>query len=112
MAKSISLNEIRSRCVEFVVAWRDVAGEERQEAQSFVRDLLMAFGISETRAALYEKRVQRSSTGNQGYIDALVPGLLLIEMKSNGKNLGLAEFQAMDYIHNLADAEVPRYVLQ
>lgn len=111
MEKSLSLNEIRSRCAQFVVEWRDAAGDERQEDQSFVRDLLMAFGISETKSTLYQKRVQRSSTGNQGYIDALVPGLLLIEMKSSGKPLALAEAQALDYIHHLPEAEVPRYVL-
>lgn len=111
MDKSLSLNEIRTRCANFVLEWQDSAGDERQDAQSFVRDLLMAFGISETKAALYEKRVKRSSTGNQGYIDALVPGLLLIEMKSAGKPLGLAEAQALDYIQHLADAEAPRYVL-
>ncbi len=111
MEKSLSLNEIRSRCAQFVIDWRGVQGGERQEAQSFIRDLLLAFGISQTKAALYEKKVQRSSTGNQGYIDALVPGLLLIEMKSSGKSLALAEAQALDYIHHLPDAEVPRYVL-
>jgi len=111
MSKPLSLNEIRSRCSEFVIEWRDAAGDERQEAQSFVRDLLAAFGITETRAALYEKRAQRTSTGSQGYIDALVPGLLLIEMKSAGKNLGLAEIQALDYVNALTDTEQPRYVL-
>ena len=109
--KSLSLNEIRSRCAQFVIEWRASPGDERQEAQSFVRDLLSAFGISETKAALYEKRVQKSSTGNQGYIDALVPGLLLIEMKSAGRPLGIAEAQALDYIQHLSNAEAPRYVL-
>lgn len=111
MDKAISLNEIRSRCAEFVVKWRDAVGEEKQEDQSFVRDLLHAFGISETRAALYQKRSTKSSTGTTGYIDALVPGVLLIEIKSAGKNLGLAEIQAMDYIQHLSETEVPKYVL-
>jgi hypothetical protein len=71
----------------------------------------MAFGITETKAALYQKKVQRSSTGNDGFIDALVPGLLLIEMKSVGRPLALAEAQALDYIQHLSDAEAPRYVL-
>lgn len=109
--KALSLNEIRTKCAQFVLDWQDSVGDERQEAQSFVRDLLMAYGISETKAALYEKRVQRSSTGNQGYIDALIPGLLLVEMKSAGKNLGLAEIQAMDYIQHLPESESPRYIL-
>ena len=110
-SKPLSLNEIRARCAEFVISWRDSSGDERQDGQSFVRDLLAAFGISETRAALYEKRANRTSTGNQGYIDALVPGLLLVEMKSSGKNLGLAEIQALDYVNSLTDTEQPRYIL-
>jgi hypothetical protein len=109
--KGLSLNEIRTRAAQFVIDWRDAKGYEKQEDQSFVRELLQVFGVSETRAALYQKRVQRSSTGNQGYIDALIPGLVLIEMKSAGKNLGLAEIQALDYIQHLEEAEVPRYVL-
>ncbi|MGO1662011.1 MAG: DNA methyltransferase [Canibacter sp.] len=109
--KSLSLNEIRTRASQFVVEWRSSPGDERQEAQSFVRDLLHIFGITETRAALYEKRVQRSSTGQQGYIDALIPGQLLIEMKSTGKNLGLAEIQALDYVNGLSDVEQPKFIL-
>lgn len=111
MGKNLAFNEIRSRCAQFALEWRDANGDERQEAQSFVRDLLMAYGISETKAALYEKRVKRSSTGNQGYIDALIPGLLLIEMKSSGRPLEIAESQALDYLQNLDDAEMPKYVL-
>jgi hypothetical protein len=109
--KSLSLNEIRSRCAQFVIDWRDSDGAEKQEAEGFVRDLLTAFGISRTKAALYQKKVQKASTGNDGYIDALVPGVLLFEMKTKGKSLALAEQQALDYIHNLSDAESPRYVL-
>ena len=111
MDKSLSLNEIRTRAAQFVIDWRDAKGEEEQEDQSFIRDLLQVFGISKTRAALYQKKVRRSSTGNVGKVDALIPGLVLIEMKSAGKNLGLAEIQALDYIQHLQEAEVPRYVL-
>lgn len=111
MDKNISLNEIRSRCAQFVLDWKDSSGGEKQDDQSFVRDLLMAYGITATKAALYQKKVQRASTGNDGYVDALVPGLLLIEMKSVGRPLALAEAQALDYIHHLSDAETPRYVL-
>lgn len=87
MAKALSLNEIRRRAAQFVVDWRDEPGDERQQAQSFIRDLLRVFGITSTKAALYEKRAKRSSTGHRGYIDALVPGLCAIEMKSAGKDL-------------------------
>lgn len=111
MAKALSLNEIRRRAAQFVVDWRDEPGDERQQAQSFVRDLLRTFGITGTKAALYEKRAKRSSTGHQGYIDALVPGLCLIEMKSAGKDLTAAERQALDYVDDLPDVEAPRWVI-
>ena len=106
-----SLNEIRKRAAKFVSEWKDEPGEERQQAQSFVRDLLGVYGITETTAAAYERRAKRSSTGQGGYIDALVPGLCLIEMKSSGKNLEQAEQQALDYIDDLTDAEAPRWVV-
>ena len=111
MAKSLSLNEIRRKAAQFAVDWRDSPGDERQDGQSFVRDLLRVFGITATKAALYEKRAKRSSTGGRGYIDALVPGLCAIEMKSAGKDLEDAVTQALDYIDDLADAETPRYVI-
>ena len=105
------MNEIRTRAARFARDWKNEPGEERQQAQSFVRDLLGVYGITETRAAFYEKRVKRSSTGSRGYIDALIPGLALIEMKSEGKDLLIAEQQALDYIDNLPDPEVPRWLL-
>ncbi|NLA65671.1 MAG: class I SAM-dependent DNA methyltransferase, partial [Leucobacter sp.] len=111
MSKPLSLNEIRSRAAEFVVAWRESPGDERQDAQTFVSELLGVYGITERRAALYEKRAKRTSTGAGGYIDALVPGQLLIEMKSAGKPLWVAEQQALDYMDALSDNEQPRYVL-
>lgn len=111
VAKTLSMNEIRSRAARFARDWKDEPGDERQQAQSFVRDLLGVYGITETRAAFYEKRVKRSSTGSRGYIDALIPGLALIEMKSAGKDLAAAEQQALDYIDDLPDPEVPRWVI-
>jgi hypothetical protein len=109
--KSLSMNEIRTRAAQFIRDWQHEPGDERQQAQSFVRDLLGVYGITQTRAAFYEKRVKRSSTGSRGYIDALIPGLALIEMKSSGKDLAAAEQQALDYIDDLPDPEMPRWVL-
>lgn len=111
MAKSLTLNEIRKRAANFSASWATEPGDERQQAQSFVRELLNVYGVSEARAAFYEHRVQRTSTGNRGYIDALIPGLLVIEMKSADKDLVAAEQQALDYINDLPDPELPRWVL-
>ncbi|MFD6178763.1 MULTISPECIES: DNA methyltransferase [unclassified Isoptericola] len=111
MPKPPSLNEIRTRAAGFVNDWRDAEGYERGEAQSFVRDLLAVYGITATRAGLYEFRAKRSSSGARGYIDALVPGVAAIEMKSAGKDLVEAEKQALDYLDSLSDAEMPRWVI-
>lgn len=111
MPKPPSLNEIRTRAAGFVKDWRGAEGYERGEAQSFVRDLLAVYGITATRAGLYEFRAKRSSSGARGYIDALVPGVAAIEMKSAGKDLVEAEKQALDYLDSLSDAEMPRWVI-
>ncbi len=111
MPKPPSLNQIRTRAAGFVSDWRGAEGYERGEAQSFVRDLLAVYGITATRAGLYEFRAKRSSSGTRGYIDALVPGVAAIEMKSAGKDLVEAEKQALDYLDSLSDAEMPRWVI-
>ncbi|MCL2787922.1 MAG: class I SAM-dependent DNA methyltransferase [Micrococcales bacterium] len=111
MSKPLALDVVRSRAGAFARRWADSPGDERQEAQSFVRDLLGVYGITDTRAALYEYRAKRSSTARVGYIDALIPGLAVVEMKSAGKHLATAEAQAMDYLDDLTDAEFPRYIL-
>ena len=111
MPKALSLNEIRSRCAAFAAEWRRHEGYERGEGQEFIRELLSAYGLPRTRAALYERRAQRSSTGGRGFIDALIPGLTVIEMKSAGEDLEKAEEQALDYLDGLSEAEYPRYVI-
>lgn len=109
--KPLVLSDIRSRAGAFVAQWRDAEGYERGEAQSFVRDLLQVFGITRSTAAVYEKRAQRASTGHRGYIDALISGTALIEMKSAGRDLVEAERQALDYIESLTEHERPDYVI-
>ncbi|MGP5697339.1 type IIL restriction-modification enzyme MmeI, partial [Brachybacterium alimentarium] len=109
--KPLVLSDIRSRAGAFVAQWREVEGYERGEAQSFVQDLLRVFGITRSTAAVYEKRAQRASTGQRGYIDALISGTALIEMKSAGEDLVKAEVQALDYIESLTEHERPDYVI-
>lgn len=111
MPASLSLNTIRERCVKFAHEWSDCVGDEKQEGHEFMRELMQCFGITKRKAISYERRSNRASTGRQGYIDALIPGKALIEMKSAGKDLDKAEGQALDYIHDLADVETPRLLI-
>ena len=111
MPATLSLNAIRDRCVKFAYDWSDCVGDEKQDGHEFMRELMKCFGITKRKAISYERRSNRASTGRQGYIDALIPGKALIEMKSAGKNLDEAEDQALDYIHDLADVETPRLLI-
>ena len=111
MPATLSLNAIRERCVKFAYDWSDCVGDEKQDGHEFMRELMKCFGITKRKAISYERRSNRASTGRQGYIDALIPGKALIEMKSAGKDLNKAEEQALDYIHNLADVETPRLLI-
>ena len=111
MPATLSLNTIRERCVKFAHEWSDCVGDEKQEGHEFMRELMQCFGITKRKAISYERRSNRASTGRQGYIDALIPGKALIEMKSAGKDLDKAEEQALDYIHDLANVETPRLLI-
>ncbi|MBN8463816.1 MAG: class I SAM-dependent DNA methyltransferase [Dechloromonas sp.] len=44
-------------------------------------------------------------------MDLFWPGILLVEMKSRGKNLDRAYGQAMDYFPGIAERDLPRFVL-
>ena len=111
MPATLSLNAIRKNCVKFAHEWSDCVGDEKQEGHEFMRELMQCFGITKRKAISYERRSNRASTGRQGYIDALIPGKALIEMKSARKDLDKAEEQALDYIHDLADVETPRLLI-
>ena len=111
MPATLSINAIRERCVKFAYDWSDCVGDEKQDGHEFMRELMKCFGITKRKAISYERRSNRASTGRQGYIDALIPGKALIEMKSAGKDLDKAEEQALDYIHDLADVETPRLLI-
>jgi len=109
----ISWNEIRQNAIQFAREW---AGErsERAEKQTFWNEFFGVFGIRRRTVAAFEKPVKQIS-GEYGYIDLFWSGMLLVEHKSLGKDLGKAESQALRYVGDLAregrEEEVPRYVI-
>lgn len=109
----ISWNEIRQRAVGFSREW---AGAEREaaEAKSFWDEFFTVFGLRRRTVATFEEPVRKLS-GDYGYIDLFWRGMLLVEHKSFGKDLGKAESQAFRYIQDLAregrQDEIPRYVI-
>ena len=105
----LSWNEIKSRTISFVNEWKDETSE-KAEAQTFQNEFLNIFGISRRRVASFEKKVTKQNKGT-GFIDLFWKGMLLIEMKSTGKDLDGAFEQATDYFHGLKEHELPKYVI-
>lgn len=105
----LTWNEIRARAADFSREWAD-AVYEKGETQSFYDEFFHVFGIRRRSVGSFEQAVKKLG-GGQGFIDLFWPGLLLVEQKSAGRDLGKAGFQAMDYVHALKPAERPRYVL-
>lgn len=120
----LSWNEIKNRSITFIRNWKDKtlddisekdASEEdktreKAEAQTFQNEFFDIFGIRRARVASFEKKVTKSNQ-KTGYIDLYWKGMLVIEMKSTGKDLDGAFKQATDYFHGLKEHELPKYVL-
>lgn len=106
---SLSIRDIRSRAHQFVSTYAD-AQKENAEAQSFLNDLFNVFGIPRRRVASFERPVKVDNKGTKR-IDLFWPGLLLVEMKSEGQSLDKASEQANNYLRGLTNEELPRYVL-
>lgn len=86
------------------------AHKENAESQSFLNDFFAIFGISRRRVASFEQPVKVDEKGTRR-IDLFWPGVLLVEMKSQGHNLDEAYEQGMGYFQGIKDKDLPRYVL-
>lgn len=87
---------------------------EMGEAQNFISGLCNVFGIRAYNQNLirFEERIKKGDESGINRIDGFFPGLLLVEMKSEGKDLDAAYIQARDYTKLIADAtQQPRYIL-
>ncbi len=105
-----SWNEIRARAANFAAEWE---GEtyEKGESQSFWADFLNIFGINRRRAGGYFEYAVKLSGGRRGYIDMFLPGRLLAEQKSGGRDLNAARGQAFEYLDGLDDHDLPQAVV-
>lgn len=106
----LSWNEIRARAGRFAEEWQG-RGYEKGDTGQFYHQFFEVFGQKPRDVNIYfEKRVKLASS-NQGFIDLFWPGTLLVEQKSQGRNLAKARTQATDYYLALKDYERPRYIL-
>ena len=109
MTKPLSWNEIKSRALKFSKTWADASNED-SEAKPFLIDFFEIFGMTNKRLATFEHAVKKYG-GKQGFVDLFWPGILLIEMKSRGRDLTRAYDQAMGYFDGIKESDLPRYIL-
>lgn len=105
----LSWETIETNAIAFSKNWKESYGDERQEAQKFEIGLMNVFGV-DFHEGLHEYQI-RDSFGKIGYIDYLLPGKILIEMKSKGESLVRAYNQAYEYTRSLKPDEYPELLL-
>ncbi|MBF3831164.1 class I SAM-dependent DNA methyltransferase [Burkholderia pseudomallei] len=106
---ALSFPEIRTRLQAFAKQWK-LAERENADAKLFWARFYECFGIRPESATIYEKAVDKID-GTRGFIDSFIPGLLIVEHKSKGKDLHSAFSQASDYFTALPEGERPRYII-
>ncbi len=105
----LSWNEVRVRAASFAKDWRDAA-YEKGETQSFYNDFFEVFDVQRRSVARYEEHVAKLDN-RSGFIDLFWPGVLIVEQKSAGRDLGKAYGQAGEYFDALPERVRPRYIL-
>ena len=105
----LSWNQIAVNAKEFSDEWKD-ARYEKSDTQSFYNDFFGVFGVKRRRVATFEQRVKKLDNSD-GYIDLFWTGTLLVEQKSEGRDLEAAYDQAGDYFDALEPSECPRYIM-
>lgn len=106
---ALTRNEIRKRLSAFAKEQQH-ASNERSQAQTFWLRFYECFGIRAESATIYEQSVKKLG-GAQGFIDSFIPGKLIVEHKSKGKDLDAAFDQASEYFLSLKEEDRPRYII-
>jgi len=105
----LAMAEVKKRLQQFVKDFK-AASNEQQQAGIFWTRFYECYGIRAETATIYEQQVQKLG-GGRGRIDSFIPGLLIVEHKSKGKDLEAAYGQASDYYLALTEAERPKYII-
>ena len=103
----------QQRAKEFADKWQHTEEEERY-AKSFWTDFFRQLcGVDDEKIAgiEFEYPVQSVSTGRKNRIDVYWKNTVLIEHKSKGEDLDVAELQARGYLRSLAPGYRPRTLI-
>jgi hypothetical protein len=104
----LNSNEIKTRVKEFAERHKN-SHYEKGQTQSFYDDFWRVFGRDRMSFATYEKEIKQNDSN--GFIDVFWPKWLIIEQKSEGRDLVKAMAQADKYCANLSENLQPRYIL-
>lgn len=105
----LTMAEVKKRLQTFVHSFKDATDEQKQ-ASIFWTRFYECYGIRPESATIYEHAVHKLD-GKRGRIDSFIPGLLIVEHKSKGKDLDSAYDQASDYFLALSEKERPKYII-
>jgi type I restriction-modification system DNA methylase subunit len=105
----LSWNEIKARATTFSKEWENTQREEA-DAKPFLDAFFNVFDVSRKKIGTFEHKVKKLNDAD-GYIDLLWKGVILVEMKSRGKDLNKAFVQAKEYAQTLPEHELPKYIL-
>ena len=93
MAK-ITTNELRKRLSAFAHQWAGASSEKADE-KLFTAQFLACFGVQPHQYSREFRLTMRD--GSHGFMDGFIPGKVIIEGKSLGKDLKKARAQAEEY---------------
>lgn len=99
--------EIRARAAKFSEDHK-LDHYEKGQTQTFYNEFFACFGVDRKQVAVYEQRVKNLPQDRKGFIDLFMPGKLIVEQKSAGLDLRVANDQALDYYEGLPEAIKPR----
>lgn len=105
----LSWNEVRERAAKFANEWQNAA-YEKGETQSFYNEFFEIFDKKRSSVARYEEHVTKLDN-RAGFIDLFWPSVLMVEQKSEGRDLRKAYEQAGEYFDALKEHERPQYIL-
>ena len=105
MTATLNLNTIRQRASKFAKDFEGVTSEKQRD-QDFMRGFCTIFGINPSRID-WQYKVKESNKGQAQWIDGVLRGALLIEMKSAGKDLDDAYIQASRYVSVMHEKDLP-----
>lgn len=109
MGTRLSSTEVKKRLQKFSRQFRNAENEQR-EATLFWAGFYDCFGISAHERTIFEEQVKKLG-GGRGRIDSFIPGLLIVEHKSRGRDLDAAYEQAQEYFLALKPEERPKYII-